>query len=428
MNKINFKQSKYMIPLISLPFALYIGFNISEYTGTKEEIKTNEFSRSLGNSDDVADIYDKQTAYDNAYQLQRQQGTAIGGVDAEQDSLAFYNNNLTPSQRRELDSLNAIKRMKREMDRVNMAQQGVNNDYYNPNKAQGRTLANDSRQREEQDYQRNMKLLQAINGGGTQRSEPNTSQSSLARNPEEDSQNWQRDQLKLMREQMLFADSLEKSKDVDQQRQALAQKTSLANSSKRKFYLNSTLPVSKERKSNNFNSFYRENNQSFIKAVVDENIKGYMGSRLKLRLVDDVFVGNIQLPKGTPLFALITGFDAQRVKLSIVSVLYKNQILPINLTIYDVDGMEGLYTPASAFREMSKDMGTNIVQSQGQQLNSGATDFYSTMLTSIYRSSSQTIADVLRKNKVKLKYNTNIYLIDNAELDKKREEIYKSNK
>lgn len=125
------------------------------------------------------------------------------------------------------------------------------------------------------------------------------------------------------------------------------------------------------------------------------------------------------------MFAIISGFDTQRVKLSIVSVLYKNQILPINLNIYDIDGMEGLYVPASQFREMTREMGTNLVQ--GQQLNNSNSNFFGNMLTSIYQSSSQTIAKVLRQNKAKLKYNTHIYLIDNSEIDKKRQEIYKNN-
>ena len=426
MQKINFKQPKYILALITLPFTLYVGHNIVQYTGQEEVEKVKEISTNLGSADEVEDIQDKSQAYDNAYQLQKDQGTALGNVDKESDSLAYYSDNMTLAQRRQMDSLEAIRKMKRDMARTQAATDRVKSSYFNPNNNTGRSFADDTRKRDEQEYNRSMKLLEAINSNG-QREVAN--RASKAKEEAENSESpgeWRDQQMKLMRQQMMFADSLEKSKDPEFQQQALLSKLNAENEKKKKFYMNSTLPVTKGKRMNQFNSFSRNNNESFIKAVIDENIKGYMGSRLKLRLLDDIYIGNLMITKGTPLFALITGFDAQRVKLSIVSVLYKNQILPIALDVFDVDGMEGLYVPSSAFREMTKDMGVNVVQ--GQQLNSQSADFYSTMLTSVYKSSSQAIASILRKNKAKLKYNTHIYLIDKKELDKKRQDIYKENK
>jgi conjugative transposon TraM protein len=423
MQKINFKQKKYVFALITLPFALYVGYNISQYTGEEEVAKVEEISTNLGSSEDVEDIQDKSQAYDNAYQLQKDQGTALSNIDKENDSLAFYNDNMTPAQRRQMDSLEAIRKMRRDLDRTKMASDRVQKSYFNPNNNTGRSFAEDTRKRDDEDYNKSLKLLEAINSNGQKEVSNRKSRAEKEAEKAESPEQWRDQQLKLMRQQMMFADSLEKSKDPEFQQQALLSKQNADNEKKKKFYMNSTLPVTKGNKINQFNSFSRDQNDSFIKAVIDENIKGYMGSRLKLRLLDDIYIGNLMIQKGTPLFALITGFDSQRVKLSIVSVLYKNQILPIALDVFDVDGMEGLYVPSSAFREMTKDMGVNVVQ--GQQLNSQSQDFYSTMLTSVYKSSSQAIASILRKNKAKLKYNTHIYLIDKKELDKKRQEIYK---
>lgn len=422
MNKINFKQPKYMIPLITLPFALYIGYNLNQYSSDPEKPKVEKLSTNLGDNEGIDEIYDKQRAYDEAYQMDLDQQTALGGLANEKDSMAYYRDNLTDVQKRRLDSIDAIQRMQGQIDRANRENQKINRNYYNPNSG-GQNFANNTRQREDQDYDRSMKLLNAINSNSERNNQKPVREAS--NEYEESPEKWRKEQLKLMREQMIFADSLEQSKDPEYKAQSMAQKMTSDNSKKRKFYMNSTLKVSKNSKSENFNSFYKENNESFIKAVVDENIKGYMGSRLKIRLVDDIYIGNMKIQKGTALFALITGFDSQRVKLSIVSALYKNQILPINLTIYDVDGMEGLYVPASAFREMSKEMGESMVQ--GQQLGTGSADFFNSMLTSLYKSSSQTIAQILRKNKAKIKYNTHIYLIDNSDLDKQREQIYKNN-
>jgi conjugative transposon TraM protein len=422
MNKINFKQPKYIIPLITMPFALFISYNLNQFGGKEEVAKVEELSTNLGSADDVEDIYDKGKAYDNAFQMQKDQGTALGTIDEENDSLAFYKDNMTVAQRRQVDSIKAMKKMQRELENSRIAANSIKTDYYNPNNQTGRTFAKDTKAREDQDYNRNMKLLEAINSDNTERRKPSRTE---ADDYNESPDKWRKEQLRLMREQMMFADSLEKSKDPEFLKQQFIQKMNAKNDKQRKFYLNSSLRVSKEGRNNQFNSFYRENNDSFIKAVIDENLKGYMGSRLKLRLLDDIYIGNLKIDKGTPLFAIISGFDTQRVKLSVVSVLYKNQILPINLNIYDIDGMEGLYVPASQFREMTREMGTNLVQ--GQQLNNSNSNFFGNMLTSLYQSSSQTIAKVLRQNKAKLKYNTHIYLIDNAEMDKKRQEIYKNN-
>ncbi len=104
---------------------------------------------------------------------------------------------------------------------------------------------------------------------------------------------------------------------------------------------------------------------------------------------------------------------------------YQNEILPINLNIYDIDGMEGLYVPSSAFREMTRTMGQNIVQ--GQNLSSGSTDFFTNTISSVYQSTSKTIADLIRTNKTKIKYNSFVYLIDNKELEKRKKNIYKTN-
>lgn len=105
--------------------------------------------------------------------------------------------------------------------------------------------------------------------------------------------------------------------------------------------------------------------------------------------------------------------------------MHQNEILPINLNIYDIDGMEGLYVPSSAFREMTRTMGQNIVQ--GQNLSSGSTDFFTNTISSVYQSTSKTIADLIRTNKAKIKYNSFVYLIDNKELENRKKNIYKTN-
>src|SRR5690606_14717124 len=109
-----------------------------------------------------------------------------------------------------------------------------------------------------------------------------------------------------------------------------------------------------------FNTITPEKKSDFIEAIIDQDIKnGTLGARLRIRLLDDILIGNALVREGTYLYALISGYEAQRVKLTISSVMLGDQIYPIELSIYDFDGMEGLYVPASAFREFSKELGSN---------------------------------------------------------------------
>ena len=91
-----------------------------------------------------------------------------------------------------------------------------------------------------------------------------------------------------------------------------------------------------------------------IKAIIDENIKAVDGSRVRLRLLDDVQVGSITMPKGSYLYAEMSGFSGQRVKGTVKSVLLYDEIIRVSLTLYDTDGLEGLYVPRSTFNETGR--------------------------------------------------------------------------
>jgi len=153
----------------------------------------------------------------------------------------------------------------------------------------------------------------------------------------------------------------------------------------------------------------------FIKVVIDENLVGYENSRIRLKLLDDITVGESQVTRGTYLYALIDGFSGQRVNLSVKSILCQGKILPVRLEIYDLDGLAGLYVPESAFREFTKDLGTNTVQGvtiDNSGTGSAASQLAMSSVGKLFESTSSAIAGLIRKNKAKIKYNSYLYLID----------------
>lgn len=156
-----------------------------------------------------------------------------------------------------------------------------------------------------------------------------------------------------------------------------------------------------------------------IKAIIDEDIKAMDGSRVRLRLLDDVEIGELVVSKGAYLYATMSGFGSQRVKGNVKSLMVADELLKVNLTIYDTDGLEGLYVPSSTFRETSKDvassaLGSNVNMNNGTGGNS-FTQWGMQAVQNAYQRTSNAISKSVKKNKAKLKYGTFVYLVNDKE-------------
>ena len=64
--------------------------------------------------------------------------------------------------------------------------------------------------------------------------------------------------------------------------------------------------------------------------------------------------------RGSYLYATMSGFSSGRVKGNITSILIEDELVKVSLSLYDTDGMEGLYVPHSQFRETSKDVRATV--------------------------------------------------------------------
>ena len=81
---------------------------------------------------------------------------------------------------------------------------------------------------------------------------------------------------------------------------------------------------------------------NLINAVIHERLKNINeGSLIKLRLMDEVTVEGVSIPKNTVVFATAR-LSADRVYLTTETVTYKKKDYPFNAEVYDLDGMEGL--------------------------------------------------------------------------------------
>ncbi|WP_462265666.1 conjugative transposon protein TraM [Mucilaginibacter sp.] len=99
-----------------------------------------------------------------------------------------------------------------------------------------------------------------------------------------------------------------------------------------------------------------------IQAVVHEDQTLVTGAVIKLRLLDGIYVNGKMIPKGSFVYGTCA-LNNERLEVKITSIRYLNNILPVALAVYDLDGMEGLYVPGSIGRDAAKNGVGDAVQS-----------------------------------------------------------------
>jgi conjugative transposon TraM protein len=120
------------------------------------------------------------------------------------------------------------------------------------------------------------------------------------------------------------------------------------------------------------NAFLNDKNQvsgngteaNAIAAVVQENQIVNSGSTVKLRLQTDAFVGGMLIPKGTFVYGT-AALEEDRLKISIPSIRYQENLFPVSLNVYDMDGLEGIHVPGSITRDVAKGSAEQSIQSIG---------------------------------------------------------------
>lgn len=88
------------------------------------------------------------------------------------------------------------------------------------------------------------------------------------------------------------------------------------------------------------------------------------GSVVKLSLLSPISIGTTKIPAGTYVFGLAI-MSGERLMIEISSIRLGEEILPVKLSVYDMDGMEGLYVPGTLEQSVLKESADNSIQSAG---------------------------------------------------------------
>ncbi|WP_339867083.1 conjugative transposon protein TraM [uncultured Algoriphagus sp.] len=405
---IDFKQPRYILPIIMFPFLclMFYGYkSFSKESPTAPKQGLSGIQSEIGKASEHIQnkkIDSKMEASRETYKRANDGYTAIKGIELDIEESSQIKSLYNEEEKRLLDSIdNALK----------------NSGFYSDPTNSSNTVppVTQMTARQQSYSKEDEELLKAINQlEGNKTAEPS---------------NKYEDPMDLFKAQMAVIDSISKANDPTFQEEL--QKGNEVED----FQKTTEREVYRVHKSSGtatiFNTVTREKKGKFIEAIIDQEIKnGTMGARLRIRLLDDILIGNAIVSKGTYLYALISGYQAQRVKLTISSVMMGDKIYPIELSIYDVDGMEGLYVPASAFREFSKELGGNTAGGMNltmQQNSDAMSQLYMSAIQKMFTSTSQAVTKTIKKNKANIKYGTSVYLIDPNELQENQKLIQNQN-
>ena len=408
--KINFKQPKYIFPLVVfVPLCALIYFVMQTFGGSEDAqqtVATDRINTQLPQAN-------AEEAGDKMYEMSRRFGdedafTAIGAIGEEQKENEELEHGYSEEELNKLDAAEAERiRQQQEMEELERSldesRRHINSFAYGDN-ATGSTGNSRTGQR-------------SISSGTA---EGYTSQDDFAKDLEEIQRRSYERQKAI--ESGLGIGRFDRDEQAEKQRKDSIARVRQAEKERNRPKLVIKSGDTNAEKFHTVTSPDDVAEAKLIRAMIDQTTKAKEGTRLRFKLLDEITVSNTKLKKGTYLYGTVTGFGQQRVKATITSILVGDKFINVKLSVFDNDGMEGFYVPESSFREFVKDASSSAVQ---QNINFQSEDGYGSgisgealalqALQNVYNSASSAISSNIRKNKAKIKYNTIVYLINSEE-------------
>lgn len=386
LKKINWKQPKYMIPLIIYFPLLFVGYFVIDLFHTEKAEIPDGLATTEYLNPDLPEAKMKGDGIGNKYEsMLKSYGkiddySALGNIERnEEDTREEYESKYTDEEREQLEAQEAAKLAEMQIQLQESAQKGQEIAQGGSPSEEDRIAGSKQREQEAMD-----ELNRAIAQARLQ------AQQSMMPAATDTADAGQRERK---------VEASDKKKTDDDEPQEVVKKVKVTSD-----YFNTLCDNDKE--------------TSLIKAIIDENIKAVDGSRVRLRLLDDIEINDNVVPKGSYLYATMSGFGSQRVKGNVQSIMVDDDIIKVSLALYDTDGLEGLYVPSSQFRETTKDVGSGALSNTSSLTNSSTTSGNSLAtwgaqtITNAVQKTSNAISKAIKKNNAKLKYGTFVYLIN----------------
>ena len=145
------------------------------------------------------------------------------------------------------------------------------------------------------------------------------------------------------------------------------------------------------------------------KNTISASVYGYQtvtdGQTVRLRLLEPMAVEERIIPKGAIIVGA-TKIQGERLCISITSIENGRMIIPVELSVYDTDGQQGIFIPNSMEVSAAKEVAANMGGSMGSSINISSdakAQLASDIGKGLIQGTSQYVAKKMRTIKVHLK-------------------------
>ena len=323
LKKINWKQPKYMLPLIIYVPLLFVGYFVIDLFHTeKAEIPDTSMTTTEYLNPELPGAKIKGDGVGNKYEsMLKSYGriddySAMNNIDRNNDEeKEGYDSKYSDEERELLESQDAQKLAELQRQLQESAQKGQEVANGNVLSEEDRLARSQQREREAME-ELNRALAQARLQGQQATQVPDGNDDETDNEKTGDPQTGKAEGKSTVNERMV------KSLDEDDEAQEVVKKVKTTSD-----YFNTIADADAE--------------PNLIKAIIDENIKAVDGSRVRLRLLDDIEINEVVVPKGSYIYATMSGFGSQRVKGNVKSILIHDELIKVSRSLDDTDGREG---------------------------------------------------------------------------------------
>lgn len=150
-----------------------------------------------------------------------------------------------------------------------------------------------------------------------------------------------------------------------------------------------------------------------ISACISEDQTIMQGQRVRLRLLQPLQAGEVIIPAGN----LVTGsasIQGERLDIHVENLESGGNIIPVDLTVYDVDGQRGIFVPGSDSRGAAKEALANMGGSLGSSVSisrSAGQQVAMDLTRGAMQSGTQLLSQKIRTIKITLKAGYKVLLV-----------------
>ena len=154
-----------------------------------------------------------------------------------------------------------------------------------------------------------------------------------------------------------------------------------------------------------------------MRAIIDETKTIKLGDEIKMRLMEDIQIGSMKVPKGTIIVAK-SNLSGNRLQLKVTSIEYKERIIGVDLSAFDLNGQEGLYVPLSTEAVGLKALGEGLAETATGGISiqqSGKDQILTNVSNGLIRSGGNYLRSKAGEVKIKIKAGYQLYLYDKSQ-------------